>query len=41
MDPVELHAVFTAGGPPKPAARAFVDYLAAELRRDGFSTPEA
>jgi DNA-binding transcriptional LysR family regulator len=32
MEPMQLHAVFTAGRAAKPAARAFVDYLAATLR---------
>lgn len=33
LDPVELHAVFAAGREATPAARAFTDYLARELRQ--------
>jgi DNA-binding transcriptional LysR family regulator len=33
MGDVEVHGMFTPGRPPKPAARAFVEYLMAELRR--------
>ena len=32
MEPMQLHAVFAAGRAAKPAARAFVDYLACALR---------
>jgi hypothetical protein len=31
MGDIELHAVFPAGKAAKPAARAFVDFLIAEL----------
>jgi DNA-binding transcriptional LysR family regulator len=34
MDEIELHAVFPAGKAAKPAARAFVEFLTAELTRD-------
>jgi len=33
MGDVEVHGMFTPGRPPKPAARALVEYLIAELRR--------
>ena len=33
MEPVELHAVFAAGRPATPAARAFADYLMRELKQ--------
>jgi DNA-binding transcriptional LysR family regulator len=33
MGDVEVHGMFTPGRPPKPAARALVEYLVAELRR--------
>jgi DNA-binding transcriptional LysR family regulator len=33
MGDVEVHGMFTPGRPPKPAARALVEYLAAALRR--------
>jgi DNA-binding transcriptional LysR family regulator len=33
MGDVEVHGLFTPGRRPKPAARAFVEYLIAELRR--------
>jgi DNA-binding transcriptional LysR family regulator len=33
MGDVEVHGMFTPGRPPKPSARAFVEYLIAELRR--------
>lgn len=36
MGDVEVHGMFTPGRPPKPAARALVEYLAAELRRHPF-----
>jgi DNA-binding transcriptional LysR family regulator len=32
MEPIELHAVFTAGRSAKPSARAFADYLMTTLR---------
>jgi DNA-binding transcriptional LysR family regulator len=32
LEPIELHAVFTAGRAAKPSARAFADYLATALR---------
>ncbi|MDY0748927.1 LysR substrate-binding domain-containing protein [Paucibacter sp. R3-3] len=35
MGEVEVHGLFTPGRPPKPAARAFVEYLIAEFRRAG------
>lgn len=34
MEPVELHAIFPMGRAPSPAARAFIDYLAPQLRCD-------
>ena len=33
MNEVEVHGLFTPGRQPKPSARAFVEYLMAELRR--------
>jgi DNA-binding transcriptional LysR family regulator len=33
MNEVEVHGMFTPGRAPKPSARAFVEYLIAELRR--------
>jgi DNA-binding transcriptional LysR family regulator len=33
MSEVEVHGMFTPGRPPKPAARALVEYLIAEFRR--------
>jgi len=33
MNEIEVHGMFTPGRPPKPSARAFVEYLIAELRR--------
>ena len=33
MKDVEVHGMFTPGRPPKPSARAFVEYLIAELPR--------
>ncbi len=33
MGDVEVHGMFTPGRPPKPSARALVEYLMAELRR--------
>ncbi|WP_431264045.1 LysR family transcriptional regulator [Roseateles chitinivorans] len=33
MNDVEVHGMFTPGRPPKPSARAFVEYLIAELPR--------
>ncbi|KRC25147.1 LysR family transcriptional regulator [Acidovorax sp. Root217] len=33
MGDVEVHGMFTPGRPPKPSARALVEYLIAELRR--------
>ena len=34
LEPVELYALFPAGGAPAPAARAFVDYFASEIGSD-------
>jgi DNA-binding transcriptional LysR family regulator len=34
LEPVELYALFPAGGAPAPAARAFVEYFADEIARD-------
>ena len=39
MGDVEVHGMFTPGRPPKPSARALVEYLIAELRRQGQAEP--